>query len=264
MAVIFLMPLFIQKPQALKPGEIYLTVLDVGQGLSVVVQTANHVLVYDTGAKYSTDFDMGSAVVVPYLRYQYVKKVDEIVISHGDNDHIGGLGSLLQAYRSAMLLTSVPSRVLGSTLCLQGQHWNWDGVTFDILYPDSMHLNLDNNSSCVLRISNGNKAILLTGEQLTADIIVAPHHGSKTSSTKKFLAAVKPQYVVFATGYLNRFNFPSKSVVERYQAISAMSYNTALDGAVSFIIKPDQAIQPAMKYKESLRFLLNISNSGIE
>lgn len=254
LAFCFLAPLWCQVPTPLAYGTLKLTVLDVGQGLSVVVRTQHHALIYDTGAKYSPTYDMGTAVVIPYLQVMHLQQIDRIVISHGDNDHIGGLPSILQQYPVANIISSVPQRIHNqppAQLCLAGQQWQWDGVQFAVLYPDKQHLGLDNNSSCVVQISAGRNKVLLTGdierpaeqwlvqqyhEQLASAVLVAPHHGSRTSSSPLFLRYVQPQWVVFATGYLNRFHFPSTAVVTRYQQLSVAAYNTADTGATDFTI----------------------------
>lgn len=228
--------------------ELWLTLLDVGQGLSAVVQTQNHILVFDTGAKYSEDYDMGRVVLVPFLRYQGMTRLDKLIISHGDNDHIGGAESLLAAFPTDEIETSVPSRLSPhpAKTCLRGETWQWDGVTFQFLYPTPDYLGLDNNSSCVLKISQGDRSLLLTGDiekpaekvllehptELKATLLISPHHGSSTSSTPEFLAAVHPAWIFFPTGYLNRFGFPKPEVVVRSRAEGARLYDTAQDGAI--------------------------------
>lgn len=246
-----LLPLFFYIPPGPKLGDAWLTLLDVGQGLAVVVQTQHHVLVYDTGPKFSPEFDTGEAVVVPYLRTLGIKHLNTLVISHEDNDHIGGAASLLQVFSADKIFTSVPERLLTNhtQYCLRGLSWQWDGVDFKFLYPPADHMGLDNNSSCVLRISVDKQQILLTGDiekaaeeyllhnnlsELAATILVAPHHGSSTSSTIEFVQAVHPRYVLFPVGYLNKYHFPKANVVERYQQIGAKMYDTAQYGAIRF------------------------------
>lgn len=257
LAVIFVLPLLLW--QAPKPdiGTIWFSLLDVGQGLSAVVRTQHHTLVFDTGMKYSDNFDMGSAVVIPYLRQAGIKQIDTLIISHGDLDHSGGANSILNSLPVKQLLSSVPERFPAAITqaCAAGQHWIWDQVTFDVLYPPIGQLNLDNDSSCVLQISTGNNHILLTGdiearseyyllthaaEKLKTTILIAPHHGSKTSSTTDFVSATQPDYVLFPVGYHNRFHFPSQIVMNRYLDIHAVLFDSATNGMISFIIKPDR------------------------
>ncbi len=245
------LPLLFYQPARPKLGEVWLTVLDVGQGLASVIETQHHVLIYDTGPKFTSGFNTGTSVVVPYLRWRGIKHLNLLMISHGDNDHIGGAGAVLQQFVHTPVLTSIPSRFPHAQVskCHAGQHWQWDGVKFRVLYPLPGMPYRDNNSCCVLRIATRHQAILLTGDiervvetyllkhdakQLSATVLVAPHHGSKTSSSLPFVDAVDPRYVVFAVGYYNRFGFPSPVVVGRYQRISAKTYSTAEMGAIRF------------------------------
>lgn len=266
-----LLPIMFLPVGAPKTNTAKFTLLDVGQGLASVVQTAHHVLVFDTGAKYSGNFNMGDAVVLPFLREQGIKKIDMLIISHGDNDHIGGAQAVLQAMPVIHIRTSVPNRFAPgrASLCLAGQHWQWDGVNFEFLYPNMQQLGLNNNSSCVLRVQVGNEAILLTGDierhaeryliehhtsPLSANIIIAPHHGSKTSSTRSFLLAVHPHWGLFPVGYLNRYHFPSHLVLKRYHAFGIKTLQSDQSGAISLIIGKNIIIKPISYRWENLRF----------
>ena len=200
LGVIWLLPLFFYQPCGPKPGQVWFTLLDVGQGLASVVRTEHHVLIYDTGPKYNDNFDAGSAMVVPFLQHFAINKVDMLVVSHGDNDHIGGSQSILSMLQVNHILTSVPDRFPNhnAQYCRTGQTWQWDGVKFNILSP-SGNLGLQGNAaSCVLKITDGKNSILLTGDiealteqilvknylnELKSSILVAPHHGSNSSST---------------------------------------------------------------------------------
>ncbi len=257
---IFLLPLLFWHEPSPVYGAVRFTLLDVGQGLSAVVQTAKHVLIFDTGAKYSPDFDMGKTVVLPFLHYYYLHKINMMVISHGDNDHIGGAQSIINNTIVKQIVTSVPQRFIAAkrqhikvAYCLAGQHWQWDGVRFKFLYPTSniLKLHKDNNQSCVLRVTVGKTHILLTGDiealaesylikhdvtSLAANILVVPHHGSKTSSTWPFIEKVMPQYALFPVGYLNRYGFPKSLIVKRYQAEHATVFRTDITGAITFNI----------------------------
>lgn len=256
-------------PQA-KPenGEIWMTLLDVGQGLATVIQTENHLLIYDTGAKLGTSFDMGESVIVPYLRNIRASKLDMLVVSHGDNDHIGGAQAILQTYPVAQVKTSVPDKIyplLAETtnhqvdLCLVGQSWHWDGVDFEFLYPSIAELHQGNNSSCVLRVSAKAKTILLTGDiekpaeelmlercknKLAANILVAPHHGSKTSGLPEFVSTVHPDYVLYPIGYRNRYHFPHAGVVQSYTSMHAIQFDTASSGAIRLNISNNEISEP--------------------
>lgn len=275
--VIGFLPLIFWHPATSKLGEIYFTLLDVGQGLSAVVQTQHHILVYDTGAKYSDDFDLGDAVVVPYLRTLGITKIDMLVISHGDNDHSGGAQSVMKEIQVQQIFTSIPEKFPSpiTHACAQNQHWQWDGVDFNFLYPPVGQPYLDNNSSCVLKISTGNNSILLTGDiekkseqyllkneqqLLPATIIVAPHHGSISSSTADFVNAVKPIYVLFPVGYFNRYHFPNPKIITRYQQEGAMCYNSIISGAITFIVN-NSPIKPPQQYRLNHGHFWNLVDS---
>lgn len=244
-----ILPVLLPLKNSMNPNDFCLTVLDVGQGLATVIETQHHTLVFDTGAQLTPEYDMGEVVVVPYLRAKRINQIDKLVISHADNDHKGGMLSVLRNLPVKEIESSVANLVPGRTtsLCTAGKTWAWDGVTFTYLYPpDKIFEN--NDSSCVLKISNAHQSIMLTGDiehkseayilnsmpgQLITDVLVAPHHGSRTSSTAKFVAATSPKIVVFATGYHNRYHFPNKVVVERYLKQGTTMYNTASCGAVT-------------------------------
>src|SRR3990167_80137 len=253
LGLLWLIPLLFFKPIQPAFNHFWVTLLDVGQGLSVVVQTKSHVLVYDAGAKFSEESDMGERVVLPYLQTIRAKKIDRLVISHGDNDHSGGAQALLRAMPVLSIKTSVVDKFRGllADVCLRGDTWQWDGVNFSFLYPSFKQLNLGNDSSCVLRIDNGVQSVLLTGDiekvaeqelintqaqQLASTILVAPHHGSKTSGLKSFVDAVHPEVVLYAMGYRNHYHFPHRSVVREYYYFHARQFNSVEGGAIRFKI----------------------------
>lgn len=258
---VFFIPLFWPIPaDRLTATEFSLTLLDVGQGLAVVIQTREHTLVFDTGAKYSDKGDLASMVVMPYLSGEGIAKVDRLVISHGDNDHAGGAETVLAGLSVDELYTSVPDKFPDHAAinCQQGQRWKWDGVDFEFLSPVAETVFEGNNASCVLKVSSINGAALLTGDiekpversmllyqraKLESAVLIAPHHGSRTSSTAAFIDAVNPQYVLFASGYRNRFGFPKKEVLSRYQKRAVTNFNTANDGAIQFRFLIGQAIE---------------------
>lgn len=246
LGIIWGAPLFLAMPAKPAIGDIWITMLDVGQGLSVFVQTKQHTLLYDAGAKYK-NADMGERVILPYLRILNMHKIDKLVISHGDNDHIGGVPALLNNIKVHSIYTSVPEKLaIPAAYCLSKQHWRWDGVDFAFIYPGENELYLGNDSSCVLRITNGEQVILLTGDiekfaekkllqvptYLKADAIVVPHHGSKTSALPAFIQTVYPRWVLYSTGYLNRYHFPHTQVVTGYSAIHAQQFNSAETGTL--------------------------------
>lgn len=249
------LPLFFVSAAKPKSGEIWLTLLDVGQGLSAVIQTQNHTLVFDTGAKFSELYDMGEAVVLPFLTHQAVNYIDTLIISHGDNDHIGGADTLLQSILIKHSYSSVAGWVekTAGQYCKAGQSWQWDEVEFTILSPGTESFDTENNNSCVLKVSGKNFSFLLPGDieqraesrlvaqygsDLSSSVLIAPHHGSKTSSSLSFLEQVNPEVILVPSGYMNRFGFPHQQVLQRYQSRNIKYFDTSKNGAIS--LKTDE------------------------
>ncbi|MCR4300272.1 MAG: DNA internalization-related competence protein ComEC/Rec2 [Sulfuricaulis sp.] len=250
---VWLLPLFLIRPSGPAPGEAWFTLLDVGQGLAAVVRTQGHTLLFDAGPRYG-EFDTGKAVVVPYLRASGVRRLDALLISHGDNDHFGGVESVLRALPVDRIITSVPEVLSGAEPCQRGISWNWDGVDFLILAPENIGARRPNNSSCVLLVRSRYGNILLPGdiearaekslveqwgESLRAEILVAPHHGSKTSSTPGFIEAVAPRHVLFPVGYRNRYRHPHPDVVRRYAGRGMQWHDSASAGALEIRLRAD-------------------------
>jgi len=249
MGLLLCLPLLWPSADSLSSGTARLTLLDVGQGLAAVVQTRHHTLLFDTGPAFPSGFDTGEAVVVPFLREAGIDTVDALILSHGSNDHAGGLASVLHRVEVGRILrgATTDSALPVSEACRRGQAWQWDGVEFRLLHPQSRgRLEATNNRSCVLRVSAGKQSLLLaadieaeaeralleSGEVLRANVIVAPHHGSNSSSTSEFITAVHPQLVLFSVGYRNRYGFPDSRVIERYRSLGAGYYRTDRDGAL--------------------------------
>ncbi|MBY0545573.1 MAG: DNA internalization-related competence protein ComEC/Rec2 [Gammaproteobacteria bacterium] len=250
LGLIWFLPALLARPEKLPPQAVKLTVLDVGQGLSVIIQTQNHTLIYDTGMGYPDGYNMGDVVLLPFFRAVHIHHVDQLIISHGDADHAGGAVALVREFPQLPILTSAIAKFKQAQFCHAGQTWQLDGVEFKILYPFEGQLAADNNNSCVLEIVAGSKKAILPGDieetaektlvehypgQLGADVLIAAHHGSQTSSTPDFIAAINPKIVIFSTGYLNRYHFPSPKVVSRYTAEGSLLYNTSTDGAVTIV-----------------------------
>lgn len=233
-----LLPVLLWQPARVAPGQFELLAADIGQGNAVLVRTASHTLLYDTGPRFSRESDAGNRVLVPLLR-ALGERVDMLMLSHRDTDHIGGAPAVLAMQPQASLLSSIEDShelqaLRKSTRCVAGQRWLWDGVAFEVLHPDATDYELANKSnamSCVLRVSNGSQTALLVGDieapqelrlatsapdRLKANILLAPHHGSKTSSSAVFLDAVQPQLALVQAGYRNRFGHPVAVVVARY------------------------------------------------
>ena len=268
LGLIWLIPLFFPHKPGLSFGEAGMTVLDVGQGLAVVVSTQKHNLLYDTGPAYASGFNTGTAVVLPYLRSSGINALDMLVQSHGDNDHIGGLKGLIGEIPISRILTSVPDRIPHQQVrdCRDGQSWYWDGVYFQVLHPaEAMNLSA-NDRSCVVRISARDLTLLLPGDiekraeqslvqrhgpGLQSDVIVAPHHGSKTSSTREFIRAVSPDIAIIPAGYRNRFNLPNQDIISRYRKHGARLLNTAESGAIR--VSATEAGIQVMTHREKQR-----------
>lgn len=272
LGVFLILPLIWPNAQSPKNGDVKITVLDVGQGLSAVVQTSNHVMLFDTGPKFSQSFDTGAAVVIPFLRQNNIHKLNMLILSHKDNDHRGGFESIQEEFKIERLLSSF--NIKGSESCLAGQKWEWDGVLFEILNPDSrVRYKKRNNNSCVLRVSAGNQSLLLSADiekqaekqlietvnaKLKSTYLVAPHHGSKTSSSQLFLDAVNPEYIVIPVGYKNRYRMPHSSVMQRYSKMHIPIIETYHSGAISVSFGqkssskiPDEYRKQSQKYWNS-------------
>ncbi|ALK97139.1 competence protein ComEC [Massilia sp. WF1] len=252
------LPLLLQVPAYPEHGAFRVTAFDVGQGMALLVETAGHRLLYDTGPGYAPGADAGSRVLLPYLRMRGIGALDGMVVSHGDTDHTGGALALLAEQRIGWVASSLDAghpiaRAARRHLhCAAGQRWEWDGVRFEMLHPAaSVYADAGpkaNARSCTLRIGNGRTAILLAGdieaaqeaalvrtapESLRADVLLAPHHGSGTSSTEAFLQAVHPAVGVFQVGYRNRYKHPKKEVYERYGQLGIERLRTDELGAVT-------------------------------
>ena len=246
-----------------------LDILDVGQGLAIVIRTREHVMLYDLGPSYSDNFNAGEGIILPFLRSENVKRVDKVIVSHGDLDHIGGLEPILTAFPAAEYISSnaeVFPAEFSSIECREGQYWQWDGVNFEILHPDHGNYNR-NNSSCVLKVRNARHSVLLTGDiesrierrllaaraNVESDILIAPHHGSKTSSSRRFITAVSPDFVVFSNGYLNQFKHPHPDIVKLYTNSGTIGYSTAQTGTISWLIGSNDSLPEASLYRESYK-----------
>jgi len=266
LGAIFLLPMFLIRPPLPAAGELWFTLLDVGQGLSAVIQTRQHTLVFDAGARFSDDFDAGSAVVAPFLREIGVSHIDRLVLSNADNDHAGGGPKLAEKIAVNEVLSGEPGEIdwTAARHCTNKEAWQWDGVTFRFLYPAEKNQRQGNNASCVLLVESAAGRILLTAdiekeveswllnnmlEELTADIVQVPHHGSKTSSTAGFVTAVSPTYALVSAGYRNRYRFPRSEIVQRWKAADAELLNTVEQGAIRYRLHPAEGIVGPDSYR---------------
>ncbi len=238
LGVPLLLPVLLWQAQRPPVGQFELLAADVGQGNAVLVRTAGHTLVYDAGPRFSRESDAGHRVLVPLLR-TLGERVDAVVLSHRDTDHTGGARAVLSMHPQASLLSSIEDdnalqAVRAAHRCEAGQRWEWDGVQFELLHPQASDYGAarkSNAMSCVLRVGNGLRQALLVGDieqaqeaqllssvaaSLHADVLLVPHHGSKTSSSAAFLDVVAPRIALVQSGYRNRFGHPAMPVLERY------------------------------------------------
>ena len=265
------LPIFATAESAPQHGQFEVMVLDVGQGLAVLVRTEKHQLLYDTGARFSESFDAASAVVLPYFRQQGVHKLDTLVISHGDNDHAGALPQLLEGTKVENIVSGASAdKIIGfeANACESGKSWRWDGVHFELMQAERAVWRNENNRSCVLSVRNQQMTVLLPGdieseaeralinhygEALRADVLLAPHHGSLTSSSESFLETVQPKVGIFSSGYRNRFGHPHAKVVARYRRHEIEILTTAETGAIRIFSVPGEPSPGIEKYRQRFR-----------
>lgn len=251
LAMLALLVLAWPLPSPLRPGQAEVCVLDVGQGLAVTARTTQHAVLYDAGPAWSNELDAGIAVVVPALRAQGVRRLDLMVLSHNDIDHVGGAASVQALLPVRELVAGQPANN-GAAGCDRERHWQFDGIDLQ-LFPGA-GTGADNDRSCVLRLAAGRHAMLLPGDssrarelalsarygdRLAADVLVAGHHGSRSASALTFLHRVQPRAVVFSAGYRNRFGHPHPAVVRAVQRLGARAHNTADAGALCLLLQPD-------------------------
>ena len=248
LGLLLFLPLLLPARSELRDGEFEALMLDVGQGLSFVVRTREHALVYDAGARFPSGFDLGEASVVPALHAVGVGRLDRLVVSHGDNDHAGGAAAVLAAYPMATVESGEPARLsVPAQQCVAGTAWQWNGVTFRIVHPHEPLSSVANDRCCVLEVRSGERALLLTGDitaAVEAEVAAAiapapsnlvlqvPHHGSRTSSSAPFIDALHPMLALVSTGYRNHFHHPSAIVTARYAADGVDMIDTAQAGFV--------------------------------
>ena len=259
------------RPMPPDPGAVRFTMLDVGQGLAAVVETRHHVLVYDAGPAFRSGSDAGAMAVEPFLRHRGLRQVDVLVASHDDLDHAGGAASVAGLVPVRRLIAS--GRALDSVgaveTCRRGERWEWDGVTFEWLHPGARRFDKDNDNSCVLRVRSGPHTVLLTGDierhaeaelveygaLARADIVLVPHHGSRTSSTAAFVNATRPRWALVPSGHRNRWGFPKPDVVERWHSAGAGVLVGSATGAIDFELHPGRPIAPPRLWRPSTRRL---------
>jgi competence protein ComEC len=245
------------------------TVLDVGQGLAVVVRTREKTLLYDTGATWPGGASMAERVVLPYLSGRGIDRIDRVVVSHSDIDHAGGLTDLLAGTSVADVIAGEATNTLAAdTLrCHRGNHWNWNGVGFRILHPLPGDALTGNDASCVLAIEAGTARLLITGDieagveqsllqsdsNVGSDVVVVPHHGSRTSSSPRFVATVEPRIALISAGYRNRWELPRPDVVRRWRDVGAVVLTTAVEGAISVRLCDGGGIVDLDRHRKRIR-----------
>ncbi len=271
------MPLLTALPEQPPFGQMQITAFDIGQGMALLVETSGHRLLYDTGPAYAPDSNGGSRVIAPYLKARGIAALDAVIVSHGDSDHSGGALAVLSSVDVGWVASSLASghpivqAAPQHRRCQAGQGWTWDGVHFEMLHPMPASYGdqtlSPNARSCVLKIEAGGKAILLAGDieaaqeaqllarsssALKADVLLAPHHGSGTSSTPAFLQAVQPELALFQVGYRNRYRHPKPEVFERYHQLGIERLRTDVSGALTLQLGP---VLTATEYrKEHARY----------
>jgi competence protein ComEC len=261
----------------IRQGEFSVILLDVGQGLSAIIRTERHTLLFDAGARFSKHFNAGDAVVVPVLKSLSVDKLDTLIISHGDNDHRGGAAAILTAMDVKQVLSNEKITAGNVGACLAGKQWQWDGVSFTILHPAESIRVAGNNTSCVLHVRSPYGSILLPADiekeaeneivsrysaALHSNILVAPHHGSKTSSSEDFIDAVAPELVLFPAGWMNRYQHPAKLVMQRLAERGIESRVTGDCGAI--IVRAQQRGISVESWRLSNRKLWDRTNTAVK
>jgi len=270
--LVWMLPLLVLPAPRPAPGEAWIDVLDVGNGLAVVVRTAAHALAYDAGPSWNGDADTGNRIVVPFLRGEGVQRLDALVISHADDDHSGGAASVAAERSPGWMLSSLPEEhrlhglVAPSLRCAAGEDWEWDGVEFRVLHPGAEIYGArgprkENDRGCVLKVSTRSRSMLLSADvearaeaemlardraALASDVLLVPHHGSRTSSTPALVEAVDPAIAILSVGYRNRFHHPSPAVVARYAARGVELRRTDAEGALRVVLPARTGAEPAV------------------
>ncbi len=249
LAWIAIIAVLLYKPTPPPQGCLDYSVLDVGQGLAVVLRTSQHVLLFDTGPAFRSGSNTAELVILPFLQSVGIEKLDKLIVSHADQDHAGGFPALLRALQIDQIVVGerIGQSKSSQSLCAAGYHWTWDEVNFEVLHPRNSSAWRGNDLSCVVLVSIGDMRLLLTGDieapveklllHATAltrvDIVLVPHHGSGTSSSQPFVATLQPALAIVSAGFGNRWGMPRTDVVQRWEDAGATLLNTATAGAIS-------------------------------
>ncbi len=270
LAAVALLSVVLHRPSTPPHGCVDIHVLDVGQGLSTLLRTRSRAVLYDAGPAFRSGSDTGSLVVVPYLQDAGIDALDLLVVSHGDNDHAGGVSSVLDAIpATSMLYGEIDDDLRRAAQtpamrCVAGQVWEWDGIRFAVLHPSPRSSPAGNNASCVIEVRAGGRSALLTGDieavseraLLSADLVspvtavLVPHHGSKTSSVRPFVDALSAETAIVSSGYANRWGMPRPDVVRRWTDSGARVLNTAESGAIELRLCADAARESLIQQRK--------------
>ncbi len=264
LAIPLFLPLFMPNPHRPDQNELWMDVIDVGQGLSVLLRTEQHTLLFDTGPGDPGNWTAAETLIIPTLKKLGVRQLDRLIVSHSDNDHASGLSFISRNYPV--------KEIIGHELaeqghCQAGDSWTWGGVSFEFLHPDRLYSSANNNS-CVLRVRVGEQAVLIPGdiegdvewelasslkENLKSDVLLAAHHGSATSSSYPFIKMVDPGFVVFSAGYRNAFSHPAETVQRRFAEWGIQSFNTASSGMLSFRLGAGKPVRSPGQHRQEHR-----------
>lgn len=271
LGILLLAPLFWARPAAPPEGAVEMVVLDVGHGLAIALRTRSNVLLYDAGPAFRSGTDAGEFAIEPFFRASGWGEPALLVVSHADSDHAAGTESVLRLFPGLTVLSSEPHALgVPAQPCEAGQHWTWDGVRFELLHPELGRWFHGNDGSCVLKVSAPGGRILLTGdierraeqllldgqsERLASEVIIVPHHGSRTSSSEAFVEAVAPRLALVSAAYRNRWGLPRPEVVERYRRAGAHVVTTAEGGALTVYVDPHEGVRLSGMHRRDARRL---------
>jgi len=269
LALIAVIALVLHEPARPVNGCVVVDVLDVGQGLAVVLQTHAHTVAFDTGPAFRGGGNAAETVILPYLASKGISHVDKLIVSHSDLDHSGGVSEILARVDVAELLVgeSLSGLEREQAFCNAGDEWEYDGIGFSFIYPPQGGFRDGNDASCVLRVKVGDHQLLITGDieqpaeqQLVrdgllggADAVVIPHHGSRTSSTAPFVSALTPDLAIVSAGFGNRWGFPKEEVVARWVGIGARVLETSSSGAIGIRLCEGSGMEQVTEYRYERR-----------
>jgi competence protein ComEC len=271
LAWVALLAVLLYRPPGPPPGCLDYHVLDVGQGLAVVLRSGDHSVLFDTGPAFRSGSNTAELVIIPFLESRGIHELDTLIVSHADQDHAGGAQSIAEEYVIGETFVGEPLSVFGhdQIACNTAVTWSVEDVRFRFLHPPLGRAWEGNNASCVLEVAIGSHKLLLTGDIETpveaallehgeigrVDTVVIPHHGSRTSSSADFVARLEPDLAIVSAGFGNRWGFPKPDVVRRWENTGAVLLETATSGAIgqrlcveSEVSKPSEERPDARKY----------------